>query len=210
MILLCDSRHIVISFLCCYPQSMFSLALSLCYLSRVHNGFLTGSQWHIVGTSLAHRWPFHSYSLHPCPSVSSVGHIFPLIALINTDISCFREIRARPWLDYLPLGQLPSSYRVVVHKNRKQLAGDYIHVKHAIGHGWVQRSSTVPPVLTTEFVGSFETDRLRLTMVYRHTQGGWAYLRGECCYLCHPQGLDEKAIGRMHSHYLVQNLSRDM
>ena len=32
--------------------------------------------------------------------------------------------------------------------------------------------STVPPILTTEFVGSFETDRLRLTMVYHHTQDG--------------------------------------
>ena len=32
--------------------------------------------------------------------------------------------------------------------------------------------STVPPILTTEFVGSFETDRLRLTMVYRHIRGG--------------------------------------
>ena len=30
----------------------------------------------------------------------------------------------------------------------------------------------VTPVLTTEFVRSFETDRLRLTLLYRHTQDG--------------------------------------
>ena len=31
------------------------------------------------------------------------------------------------------------SYRVVMHKNRGQLAGDYIHVKHATGYSAVTR-----------------------------------------------------------------------
>ena len=31
---------------------------------------------------------------------------------------------------------------------------------------------TVTPVLTTEFVRSFKTDRLRFTLLYHHTQDG--------------------------------------
>ena len=52
------------------------------------------------------------------------------------------SIRANPYSSVVVIISHSGSYRVVMHKNRGQLACDYIHVKHATGHGWVQRCYT--------------------------------------------------------------------